>query len=105
MCTKLFSITNQKLKGSWKTENLELEDVMIPTGISTSLSEFLFAVSRHSSGSLLSVDTIQEMPMYNLFEADTGLHDAEVSGTGSQRLADQGVVSVLKQVGASPTLC
>lgn len=96
LCTKKFNITNRKLKSSWVKESLEMEDVMVPTGISASLSEFLFSISKQSCGSLLSIDTIQEMPMYSIFDSTSSSSSSsgDVGDRGS-RLADQGMMSVL----------
>ena len=95
LCRKLFSVTKRKLKISWVTETLELEDVMIPTGISASLTEFLFSISKHSSGSLLSVDTIQELPLYDIFDKNSK-NGLESFNPNTLRLADQGLASVMK---------
>ena len=51
---------------------------MVPTGISASLSEFLFSISKQSCGSLLSIDTIQEMPMYSIFDSTSSSSSGDV---------------------------
>ncbi len=100
LCIKKFNVTNRKLKSSWVKETLEMEDVMVPTGLSASLSEFLFSISKQSSGSLLSVDTIQEMPMYTIFDTSPPSSSSSGGSIGDKgernsRLADEGLYSVL----------
>jgi hypothetical protein len=91
LCQKHFPVATRGLRSSWVSETIELETFSIPSDISCALAEFLFSLSKVGSGSLLSVDTIQEVPLYGIFDT------AGSAGTRGQRLADRGFTAIFSQ--------
>jgi hypothetical protein len=98
MCQKLFPVSMRGLQSTWVVETLDTETVLIPSAVSHSLGEFLLSLSKLSCGCVLSVYTIQEEPLYGLFD-QTIKDDAikSISSSRGMRLADRGFASILSQ--------